>query len=399
MRILLVSTIYPTDDPLYEGTKVCHYFTQQWIKMGYEVKVVHSDTVLPRIFFLIGKIFYNYARKHMWSVVYFRTPHKTKKYNVDDVPVLYLPVLRPIPHHNIPKFIYKMALKKIVAWLIAESYKPDVIIGHFGASVPLVSRLKDYYPESTTCYVNHGELFPASYFLNTPPLSNIDIFGFRAQTCLDDFKKRFGPVNNCFICYSGIPDTYLTNIKERNFSKGIKNFIYVGTLIERKYPSKIIPALAEAYGNSDFAMEYIGEGAEFDTCMCEVKKYNMEDKVKFVGRIPRDDIKKHYDYADCMIMISRAEAYGLVYLEAMSRGCITIGSRREGADGIIIDGQNGFLCNAGDEKELASILKRIRTMPSEELNKISKAAMLTVSRMTDKLVAEHYINSIMHIKL
>ena len=36
------------------------------------------------------------------------------------------------------------------------------------------------------------------------------------------------------------------------------------------------------------------------------------------------------------------EAYGLVYLEAMARGCITIASRDEGFDGVIKDGINGF---------------------------------------------------------
>ena len=42
-------------------------------------------------------------------------------------------------------------------------------------------------------------------------------------------------------------------------------------------------------------------------------------------------------------MISQGEAFGLVYLEAMARGCITIASRGEGFDGIIKDGINGFL--------------------------------------------------------
>lgn len=46
--------------------------------------------------------------------------------------------------------------------------------------------------------------------------------------------------------------------------------------------------------------------------------------------------------SDCFIMISKNEAFGLVYLEAMSAGCITIASRGEGFDGVIIHGVNGF---------------------------------------------------------
>ena len=55
-------------------------------------------------------------------------------------------------------------------------------------------------------------------------------------------------------------------------------------------------------------------------------------------------------------MISKEETFGLVYLEAMSMGCITIASKNEGMEGIIIDGENGFLCTAGDDDELASII-------------------------------------------
>ena len=42
------------------------------------------------------------------------------------------------------------------------------------------------------------------------------------------------------------------------------------------------------------------------------------------------------------IMISKNETFGLVYLEAMARGCITIGSRNQGIDGVINHGVNGF---------------------------------------------------------
>ncbi len=48
------------------------------------------------------------------------------------------------------------------------------------------------------------------------------------------------------------------------------------------------------------------------------------------------------------VMNSRNEAFGLVYFEAMARGCIIITSRKEGFDGIIQDGVNGFLFKASD---------------------------------------------------
>ena len=93
-------------------------------------------------------------------------------------------------------------------------------------------------------------------------------------------------------------------------------------------------------------------------------------------------------------MISKAEIFGLVYLEAMALGVIPIGSKNEGIDGIIVDGENGFLCEAGNKDELAEVLKRIKGLPSEELDAISKKAMETARDYSDEGVARKYINSL-----
>ena len=64
--------------------------------------------------------------------------------------------------------------------------------------------------------------------------------------------------------------------------------------------------------------------------------------------------------SECFIMVSKNETFGLVYLEAMLQGCIVVASKNEGIDGIIIHGENGFLCNAGDVNELTKNLKIYR---------------------------------------
>ena len=95
-----------------------------------------------------------------------------------------------------------------------------------------------------------------------------------------------------------------------------------------------------------------------------------------------------------MVMISRGEAYGLVYLEAMARGCITIASRHEGFDGVIVDGENGFLCEAGNAEELAIIIMRINAMTADERQAISDRAIETAKRLTDEKAARLYIDDV-----
>ena len=61
--------------------------------------------------------------------------------------------------------------------------------------------------------------------------------------------------------------------------------------------------------------------------------------------------------ADFFVMPSYPEGLGIVYLEAMGEGCITIGTKGEGIDGIIRDGENGFLVERDDALAIAEIIE------------------------------------------
>jgi glycosyltransferase involved in cell wall biosynthesis len=94
-------------------------------------------------------------------------------------------------------------------------------------------------------------------------------------------------------------------------------------------------------------------------------------------------------------MISKKEAFGLVYIEAMTKGLIVIASRNEGMDGIIVNGVNGFLCKSGDYLELSKILNEINKMSNEELNIISKKAQKTSQNFTETKVSSEYLMNIL----
>jgi len=79
----------------------------------------------------------------------------------------------------------------------------------------------------------------------------------------------------------------------------------------------------------------------------------------------------------------------------MSQGCIVIASKGEGFDGIIVDGENGFLCEPGNSNQLASIYRRINSLSKEEKESISINAMKTAACFTDAKVAERYLDSVL----
>ncbi len=200
-----------------------------------------------------------------------------------------------------------------------------------------------------------------------------------------------------FFFTDGIPENYITDRNTHAFTNENLKFVYVGEMIERKYPVAVLDALKKAFPERDYQMTYVGAGQLVGTIKDRIATEGLQQQVATLGKIPRDSIKEQYDQADCMVMISRGEAYGLVYLEAMARGCITIASKREGFDGVIVDGENGFLCKAGDSDELAQIMKRISEMSVEEKQQISEKAIETAKSLTDFKAAKLYIDDVIRL--
>ena len=111
--------------------------------------------------------------------------------------------------------------------------------------------------------------------------------------------------------------------------------------------------------------------------------------------MPRQEIIPILDRSDVFILISRGEVFGLVYIEAMSRGCIVIASKGEGMEGVIENGINGFLCEAGNADELAGIIRHIQGLSDDERKRITEAAITTSLKLTDVAVAKDYIETVM----
>lgn len=403
MNILLVTSIYPLPTHSNHGTKVCHFFAKEWNKMGHNVRVVHYQAVYPRPFYWVAKLMRNFLAAKTGAVIYTERDKSTVNYLMDNIPVTRIPLYKPIPHGKFSSHGIKQSIKEIIAQNQTENFVPDIIVGHFvNPQCEVLYNLKRYYSNVKTALIFHlpaeiriaKKVYSGRY---NDYINSIDVLGFRNCSLRRKFLSQSCDNHKTFICYSGIPESYITTSNVHRFKGKLRNFIYVGEMIERKFPVKIIDALQIAYETEDYHITYIGNGQQLSVIKDKARMYKIEPRISIIGKIPRDEIVQQYDDAQCMIMISRGEAYGLVYLEAMARGCITIASQNEGMDGVILDGINGFLCEAGNEKKLAEIIKRINSLTEEERMAISEHAIKTAMNLTDYNAAKLYIDDIIRL--
>lgn len=293
----------------------------------------------------------------------------------------------------------KNQIKKIILSNKQDGFIPDIITAHFYyPHLDMVIKLSDFY-HAKSCIVVHEQGIDLNkiYGRNLRSmLDKINIWGYRSSPIREKFQSLYNINGKAFNCYSGIPIAFLpkSTIK-KTFSLPLRHFIYVGSFIKRKHPLELAQALCKLNYN-DWHIDYVGSGEYVQKTKDYLKSKESSSNATFWGQLERDKVQALLNEAECFIMISTNETFGLVYLEAMAKGLVTIASRHEGMDGIIIDGENGFLCKAGDKNELSFIINKINLLSDIELSRISNNAILTASKLTDNKVAEYYINHLIN---
>lgn len=397
-KILMLTTIYPAPDlNLLNNTNVCHYFAKEWVKMGYDVKVVFNYPIYSPVFHWIAK----FAEKKLASKgsAYVSTKRITKdsKYEMDGVKVYRTPIYKFMPRIGVSQKNIDKQINKIVDDNKHDGFVPDIIVAHFFyPHLEMVVRLKDLY-KAKSCVVVHAQGIDLKKVCGEKLqsfLDAIDVWGYRSIPLEKEFKELYHPKGKSFYCYSGIPEDFLSDSGHtKEFGNEINKFIYVGSFIQRKHPFEVLKALEKIEGN--WTLDYVGKGEQENNIRKEIANKQLSDRVIVHGHRPRNEITGLLDKAQVFVMISSMETFGLVYVEAMSRGLITIASRNEGMDGIIKNGENGFLCEAGNVNELVNIIEHIRKMPSHEITRISNNAIKTAHELSDKKVAAEYIHAIL----
>lgn len=389
----MVTPLYPLPTKENNCTYVCHFFTREWVKMGYHVLVIHSQPIHCWVWHLLVRLLGKSLKNIMGGGNYYaRKIKQTEHYDMDGVKVYRVPIFNIIPHGRYPWKSVTKFVSEAYRILDKNQFTPDCIVGHMTA-IELIPEINKRY-HAKTAMVAHGALnkLKDRYPDWESMIDSYDAWGFRSLPIKKRFEEQYKHPKNAFYCYSGIPEKYLSEKNTHTFEKPLSRFVYIGELIERKYPIALLQAIPQVV--VDYSIEFVGEGKEREKLENYISEHQMGDRVHLAGRVQRDLVTQHLDNAECFVMISRNEAYGLVYLEAMARGCIAIASRDEGFDGIIRDGENGFLCEAGNAEELARIIHRINAMTPAERLAISENGMETASLMTDYKMAKEYVNNL-----
>jgi glycosyltransferase involved in cell wall biosynthesis len=128
-------------------------------------------------------------------------------------------------------------------------------------------------------------------------------------------------------------------------------FLYVGRLDEEKG----VDILLEAVRDVPASLVVAGDGAQG-----EQLRQAASARVRFLGRLHRDELVAWYAAADAFVLPSRSDQWGMVLNEAAAAGLPLVATEAPGAAwDLVEDGVNGYRVPAGDAGELAAALRRV----------------------------------------
>lgn len=346
MKILVITDLYPIKEEEKHTPKTIYDFVQSWKDLGHEVKIIKPNFLLNS--FIRKKPFY-----------------KAGLYGDTENVNYWLP------------FVFNLKKK------IRTDLNSDIVIAHMPSGLITANKLGLKFNaavHTSDLEVLTNPLY-SIYFKNQ--LENAYGNAVKIGCRSDAIKKKFLALypefeQKTFVAYSGIDENIIT---KRNWTKKSKySVITCAHLIKRKNVDKVIHACKEI---NNIELTVIGEGKE----LSDLKK--ISNKVIFTGQIPHEKVIEKMKESDIFVLPSEKETFGMVYLEAMASGCITVGLENDGIDGIIRNGVNGYLCRTDNVKET---LENIIT--SDIQNTILENSFETIKEYTKKNAAENYLKNI-----
>ncbi len=189
--------------------------------------------------------------------------------------------------------------------------------------------------------------------------------------------RQYSVIHNCVDTNYFKPDLSITNDRDL--------ILYVGRIHPRK-------GLEELFKTMNFILDkrpqtrlqLIGAYDEsFKLFLNNIIKKEYASQIEFKGKIEHAKLVEHYNNASLVVVPSRAEAFGLVAIEAMSCQTPVFMSNKASGPEIIEHGKGAYLVDFGNHEKVSDLIEN--TLNKQDL-------ILNLGKMARKHVLDHFSN-------
>ena len=187
--------------------------------------------------------------------------------------------------------------------------------------------------------------------------------------------------------------------KTLNGERKALSFVFLGRLVSEKGVHLAIDSIDQlnkliTSDNEKPSLIIIGDGPELENLIEQVRRYNLEDQITFVGRKTGKSLVEMLNTCRYLLAPSRNEAFGNIALEGIACGCLPFVSDSTGLPDAV--GDAGVLFKSGSSESLTAEIMNIIDNPNLEASYRSKMKAHLEEHHTDR-VAQKYLDIIDHV--
>jgi len=227
-------------------------------------------------------------------------------------------------HYAIPHAYAAVNAKKI---LKSKGINIPIVTTLHGTDITLVGK-SPFVLSAVNYAINESDCITAvSNFLKKETLKNFDI------------KKEINVIPN-FI------DFNYYKLKNKKLKNKKKILSHISNFRPVKRVFDVIEIFKKVNKEVDSCLYMVGDGPDLNKCQELVKKYDLYDKVFFVGK--SKEINEILFKTDVFLLPSEKESFGLVALEAMMFSTPVLTTKGSGISDLIIHEKSGFCHHVGN---------------------------------------------------
>jgi glycosyltransferase involved in cell wall biosynthesis len=138
--------------------------------------------------------------------------------------------------------------------------------------------------------------------------------------------------------------------------------VFAGRHVPEKRPEAVVRAVAKARATlPNLRGAIFGDGPERARVLGAIAAERLGGIIDAPGFVDAEVLESSLERALCLVLPSSREGYGLVVLEACSRGvpAVVVRGPDNAASELVTQGQNGFLVDSPDASDLADAIRRV----------------------------------------
>ncbi|QIM15390.1 glycosyltransferase family 4 protein [Leucobacter insecticola] len=167
---------------------------------------------------------------------------------------------------------------------------------------------------------------------------------------------------------------YTADLTDRSENK----LVFVGRVTLEKEIDVILRALTRLDPELNATFKIVGDGDQRKQLEKLANELGVSSRVTFTGRVSDEELRASLTEASIFVIASVAELQSIATMEAMASGLPVVAADAMALPHLVHDGENGFLFQPGNDRELAERIEKILRMPRDEYLRMQHASLDTV---------------------